>query len=91
MQDLAEKADLSINYVSLLERGESTPALVIFIDVVKALSVTSDIILIDVLNTGYQPQNTQLSGRITTQSPGGSSGYFSVVETKIRNAECCKS
>jgi transcriptional regulator with XRE-family HTH domain len=69
MQDLAEKADLSINYVSLLERGESTPALDIFIDIVKALSVTSDIILIDVLNTGYHPQNTQLSGRITTQSP----------------------
>lgn len=68
MQDLAKKADSSINYVSLLERAESTPALDIFIDIVKALSVTSDIILTDVLDTGYQPKSTQLSGRIANPS-----------------------
>lgn len=47
---------MSINYVNLLERGENAPALDIFIDIVKALSVTSDIILTDVLDTGYHPK-----------------------------------
>lgn len=53
-EDLAEKVDLSVNYISLLERGEKIPALDTFIDIVNVLGVTSDMVLTDVLDTGYQ-------------------------------------
>ena len=41
-EDLAEKVNLSVNYISLLERGEKIPALDTFIDIVNVLGVTSD-------------------------------------------------
>jgi transcriptional regulator with XRE-family HTH domain len=36
-EDLAEKADLSINYVGAIERGEKTPSLESLISIINAL------------------------------------------------------
>lgn len=42
MDKLAEKADLSVNYVGDLERGVKTPSLDTFIRIVEALDVPAD-------------------------------------------------
>ena len=49
-EDLAEKADLSINYVGAIERGENTPSLESLIAIINALGVSADMILADVLD-----------------------------------------
>lgn len=51
-EDLAEKADLSINYVGAIERGEKTPSLESLISIINALGVSADMILADVLDNG---------------------------------------
>lgn len=86
-EDLAEKVDLSVNYISLLERGEKISALDTFIDIVNVLGVTSDMVLTDVLDTGYQIKSTQLADRIAQLSPEDRRDILAVVDTMVRNAE----
>ena len=86
-EDLAEKVDLSVNYISLLERGEKIPALDTFIDIVNVLGVTSDMVLTDVLDAGYQIKSTQLADRIAQLSPDDRRDILAVVDTMVRNAE----
>ena len=86
-EDLAEKVDLSVNYISLLERGEKIPALDTFIDIVNVLRVTSDMVLTDVLDAGYQIKSTLLADRIAQLSPDDRRDILAVVDTMVRNAE----
>ena len=86
-EDLAEKVDLSVNYISLLERGEKIPALDTFIEIVNVLGVTSDMVLTDVLDAGYQIKSTQLADRIAQLSPDDRRDILAVVDTMVRNAE----
>ncbi len=53
-EDLAERANLSINYVGAIERGEKIPSLESLITIINALGVSADMILADVINTGYE-------------------------------------
>lgn len=48
-EDLAEKTDLTTNYIGMVERGEKIPSLETFIKIVNALGVSSDMVLTDVL------------------------------------------
>ena len=47
MDKLAEKADLSVNYVGDLERGVKTPSLDTFIRIVEALDAPADVLIRD--------------------------------------------
>lgn len=47
MDKLAEKADLSVNYVGDLERGVKMPSLDAFIRIVEALDVPADVLIRD--------------------------------------------
>ena len=53
-EDLAEKTDLTTNYIGMVERGEKIPSLETFIKIVNALGVSSDMVLTDVLETDIQ-------------------------------------
>ena len=52
-EDLAERAGLTTNYIGMVERGEKIPSLETFIKILNALEVSSDMIIADVLDTGY--------------------------------------
>ncbi len=67
-EDLAEKAGLSVNYIGALERGEKYPSLETFIVIANVLNVTSDMLLADLLTTGYQIKNTILDEKINSLS-----------------------
>ena len=45
-EDLAEKTDLTTNYIGMVERGEKIPSLETFIKIVNALGVSSDMVLL---------------------------------------------
>ena len=47
---LAEMADLTPNYIGMLERGDKTPSLNTLVNIANALGITSDMLLCDVLN-----------------------------------------
>ena len=58
---MAEKTDLTTNYIGMVERGEKIPSLETFIKIVNALGVSSDMVLTDVLETGYTVKNSMLN------------------------------
>ena len=52
-EQLAEKTELSVVYIGMIERGEKLPKLETFIKLLNVLEVPADEVLEDVLNTGY--------------------------------------
>lgn len=51
-EKIAEKADISVNYVSQIENGEAKFSLGVMIGLINALDSSADYILSDVINTG---------------------------------------
>ena len=52
---------MTTNYIGMVERGEKIPSLETFIKIVNALGVSSDMVLTDVLETGYTVKNSMLN------------------------------
>lgn len=52
-EDLAEKINLTADYIGMIERGEKTPRLETLINIINCLNVSSDEILMDVIDKGY--------------------------------------
>ena len=86
-EDLAEKTDLSVNYIGMLERGEKIPSLETFIDIVNVLGVSADMILADVVDTGYTVRSSLLTEQLEKLSPEERKRIYDVVDTLIRHAE----
>lgn len=68
-EDLAEKAGLTTNYIGMVERGEKIPSLETFIKILNALEVSSDMVLADVLETGYTVKNSILNEKLAKLAP----------------------
>lgn len=65
---MAEKAGLSANYIGMVERGEKIPSLETFITILNALDVSADMVLADVVNTGYTVKNSMLNEKLSKLS-----------------------
>ena len=74
-EDLAEKAGLTTNYIGMVERGEKIPSLETFIKILNALEVSSDMVLTDVLETGYTVKNSILNEKLAKLAPEDRSNY----------------
>ena len=68
-EQLAEIVGLSATHISVIERGVKAPRLETFIELANALNVTSDSLLIDVLDTSLQITATEISEQIKSLSP----------------------
>lgn len=68
-EQLAEMVGLSSTHISVIERGVKTPKLETFIEIANALDVTSDSLLLDVLNNSLQITTTELSEQIKRLPP----------------------
>lgn len=79
-EDLAETAGLSTNYIGMIERGEKIPALDSFIAIVNALGVSADMILCDVVNTGYAVKASMLSERLASLSKAEQARFYAIAE-----------
>lgn len=55
--ELAEKADLSNNYLSNIENGHSIPSLTTFVEICIQLNTTPDMFLLGTVKTNDIPQN----------------------------------
>lgn len=63
-EDLAEKTDLSIAYIGMIERGEKIPRLETFVHIANVLEVSADELLSGVILTGYQVQMSEYINRL---------------------------
>lgn len=53
-ENLAEKTNLSIVYIGMIERGEKIPRLETFVMIANVLEVSADELLSGVINKGYK-------------------------------------
>ncbi len=86
-EDLAEKAGLSTNYISMIERGEKIPSLETFIILINALDVSSDMVLCDVINHGYQIKNSLLNDDMEGLSKEAQERIYAVLKTLIEHSK----
>lgn len=84
-EDLAEKTGLSTNYIGMLERGEKIPSLETFIGILNALGVSADMILCDVVDTGFKVKNTILTEKLERLSPHEQERIYDVIEALLRH------
>lgn len=68
-EQLAEIVGLSSTHISVIERGVKAPKLETFIEIANALDVTSDSLLLDVLDNSLQITATELSEQIKKLPP----------------------
>lgn len=86
-EDLAEKTGLSANYVGMVERGEKIPSLETFIKIVNALGVSSDMILTDVVDTGYEVKNSMLNEKLFKLSADDRDMIYEVIDTIVKHSK----
>lgn len=82
-EDLAEKTDLSTNYIGALERCEKIPSLETFITIVNVLGVSADMILCDVIDVGYSIKNTMYSDKLEKLSVEDRNMIYDVIDTLL--------
>ena len=70
-EQLAEIVGLSSTHMSVIERGVKAPKLETFIKIANALNVTSDSLLLDVLDNSLQIAATELSEQLKHLPPKG--------------------
>ena len=68
-QDLAERADVGVVYISEIERGIKMPSLNIFIKIMDALDVSADYILRDEISTGKEYVCMEITEKLIALTP----------------------
>ena len=68
-QDLAERADVGVVYISEIERGIKMPSLNIFIKIIDALGVSADYILRDEISTGKEYVCMEITEKLIALTP----------------------
>lgn len=86
-EDLAEKTDLSSNYIGMVERGEKIPSLETFISILNALEISADMVLADVLKQGYVVKNSLFSEDMKKLSQEDRERIYLVIETLIKYSQ----
>ena len=84
---MAEKTDLSANYIGMVERGEKIPSLETFISILNALEISADMVLADVLKQGYVVKNSLFSEDMQKLSQDDRERIYLVIETLIKYSQ----
>ena len=86
-EDLAEKAELTTNYIGMIERGEKIPALDTFIKILNALGVSADMVLSDVLDNGYTVKKSMLNEKLEKLVPEDRNKIYEVIDTMMKQSK----
>ena len=86
-ETLAEKTDLSANYIGMIERGEKTPSLSTLVSIANALGVTADMLLSDVVEQSYDVKTSVLIDKIASLPKTEQERIFDVIDTLIAHAD----
>ena len=78
---------MTTNYIGMVERGEKIPSLETFIKIVNALGVSSDMILTDVLETGYTVKNSMLNEKLEKLAPEDRNRIYEVIDTLVKQSK----
>ena len=86
-EKLAELADISPNFVGMIERGEKRPSLETFIKILNALGASADVILCDVIEDDYRVKDSLLHEKLSKLSEEDRRKIYDVVDTMIAHSK----
>ena len=86
-EDLAEKTDLTTNYIGMIERGEKIPSLETFINILNSLGVSADMDLSDVLDNGYKVKDSLLNEKLEKLVPEDRNRIYEVIDTMMKHSK----
>lgn len=86
-EDLAEKTDLTTNYIGMIERGEKIPSLETFINILNSLGVSADMVLSDVLDNGYTFKDSLLNEKLEKLVPEDRNRIYEVIDTMMKHSK----
>ncbi len=84
---LARKTKLTQPYIGMIERGEKIPSLETLINILNALEVSADMVLHDVLVTGYTVKDSLLAQKLENISREDRSRIHDVVNVMIKHSK----
>ena len=86
-EDVAEKANLSVNYIGAVERGERIPSLETFIAILNAIGSSADVVLCDVLEMGYEVKNSLINEKLQALSKEDRTNIYEVLDVLIEQSK----
>lgn len=86
-EDLAEAIGLSGNYIGMVERGEKVPSLETLVAILNVLHISADMVLTDVVDTGYTVKQSMLAERIGRLPAAERERIYAVVDLLVRYAD----
>ena len=86
-EDLAEKTELTTNYIGMIERGEKIPSLETFINILNSLGVSADMVLSDVLDNGYTVKDSLLNEKLEKLVPEDRNRIYEVIDTMMKHSK----
>ena len=82
LEQVAEKADLSANYIGMVERGLKEPGLATIVKILNALNISADELLCDLVPSASHVTDDEISKRLEGLTP------MQKCDTKSRNVLC---
>ena len=73
----------TLKNTGMIERGEKVPKLETFITIANALEVSADLLLADVLSTGYNIKSSEMTDALSDLPSSERERIYSVVNTMI--------
>ena len=84
-EQLAEKADMSVNFLGEIERNQKLPGLYIFTNIITALDISADYILRDVLSSGKCYVDDETIKRLEKVSPKHRKIINDLIDAYLKN------
>lgn len=85
MEQLAEKANLSTNFIGAIERGLKEPSLSTLISILNALDIPADVLLRDYVGTASHVTDEEICKRLEGLTPIQKKAALDLLDTYIAN------
>ena len=83
-EQLAEKLDVSVEFVGQIERGQKLPGMQVFIKLIEVLNVSADYLLRDSISTGQLFGDNALGIKISQLSPKERIALEAIIDTYLQ-------
>ena len=84
---LAENAEISLPYLSDIERGAKFPSLSLFINLVDALGVSADYVLSGEIEAGKHSLSNDIANKLEELTPKQRIAVWQLLDTYIKNLD----
>jgi len=86
-EQLAERLDISVEFVGQIERGLKLPSMQVFVKMVEALNVSADYLLRDSVSTGRLFGDNAIGSKIEKLKPNQRIALEALIDTYIQYLE----